>query len=367
MTEPDEPAAASPGGEPAPPARPGARRRFSPRAAFLLSFVAVGAIAAVAVALVVGRGGDDTAPTPSTRPRPSATRLERLIAAPHVVFRNAEVGRAFGRVGVVALDDPEGPRALAPLSCERIDTAGGRGICLTADRGSTTRYRAEVFDSRFRVTHRFGLSGVPSRARVAPDGRHAALTVFTSGECYSEESFTTRTIIVDLVTGKQLGNLDQFEVTHDGAVVDAVDRNYWGVTFAPDSGHFYATLATGGKTYLIHGDIRSRTAEVVREGIEGPSLSPDGTRIAYQARVTEQGDVGWRIRVLDLRTGADHAVAGGHDVNDQVEWLDDETLLYAMPRSATDTAQNDVWRVPADGSGAPEVFIRGAWSPAVVH
>ena len=50
-----------------------------------------------------------------------------------------------------------------------------------------------------------------------------------------------------------VASLEQFRVTHRGRTIDAPDVNVWGVTFARDSDRFYATLATGGETYLIEG------------------------------------------------------------------------------------------------------------------
>jgi hypothetical protein len=59
-------------------------------------------------------------------------------------------------------------------------------------------------------------------------------------------------------------------------------------------------------------------------------------------------------------------LAERRSVDDQVEWLDDRTLLYALP-DANSEATSDVWRLPADGTGSPTVFIPQAMSPAVVR
>ena len=215
----------------------------------------------------------------------SRSDLDTFVAEPHTLFRSTAYGDTYGKVAVVPNDDPKGPRALTPLSCERVDMAADHGVCLVANRGVLTTYGGLVFDKHFRVQHRFDLPGLPSRARVAPDGSVAAMTVFVSGDSYAENSFSTRTMFVDLDTGELLGNLEEFRVTNDGSVVDAVDRNFWGVTFAPDSDTFYATLQTGGQIYLIKGKLSDRTAKVVDKGIECPALSPDGTRIAYKKRI----------------------------------------------------------------------------------
>jgi Tol biopolymer transport system component len=141
--------------------------------------------------------------------------------------------------------------------------------------------------------------------------------------------------------------------------VTAVDMNYWGVTFGrQDSDRFYATLATGGKTYLIEGSVSGRTARVIHENVECPSLSPDGTRIAYKRR-TGVGKRPWQLSVLDLETMRETALAEGRNFDDQAEWLDDDTVMYGL--------DEQIWVVPADGSGQPRRYIAGADSPAVVR
>ena len=222
------------------------------------------------------RGSDDAIPA-------DATRLDSIMAEPHVVLSNTGFGDDYGKVEVAATDDPDGPRALAPLDCARVAMAGGTGICLTVDQGIVTTYSGKIFDESFEVEHTFPLPGRPSRARVSPDGRYAAMTVFVFGDSYAASTFSTRTIFVDTTTGESLGNLEDFEVTKGDKTVDAINRNYWGVTFAPDSNTFYATLGIGDGIDLIEGDVSSRTARVINEDIECPSLSPDGTRDRVQA------------------------------------------------------------------------------------
>lgn len=103
-------------------------------------------------------------------------------------------------------------------------------MCLIVDRGFATTYKGEIFDSDFRVLHTFPRPGLPSRARLSPDGHWAAMTVFVGGDSYSSVAFSTRTSFVDTATGKNIGNLEQFHVTDGGSTVTAVNRNYWGVT-----------------------------------------------------------------------------------------------------------------------------------------
>jgi Tol biopolymer transport system component len=147
-------------------------------------------------------------------------------------------------------------------------------------------------------------------------------------------------------------------VSKDGEPFDAVDFNFWGVTFDPgDSNLFYATLATGGHHYLVEGNVRSRSMRVLRDGVECPSLSPDGTRIAYKSRIGDSNR--WHLRVLDVATLSDHAVAERRSIDDQAEWLDERTLVYSDGV--------DVFTVAADGSGAPHRVLRDATSPVALR
>src|SRR5690606_16496413 len=105
--------------------------------------------------------------------------------------------------------------------------------------------------------------------------------------------------------------------------------------------------------------------EVVAEDVECPSLSPDGRRIAYKHRIGGlPGTVRWQPWVLDLASGARHALAETRSVDDQAQWLDDEQVLYALA-SAEARIGSDQWVVPADGSGEPRRLLAGAYSAAV--
>src|SRR4051812_17351825 len=183
--------------------------------------------------------------------------------------------------------------------------------------------------------------------------------MFVAGHAYATPgSFSTQTTLIDLERGAKIADMEDFTVTDGGRQVTAVDVNYWGVTFARDSDRFYATLATGGKTYLIEGSVSQRRAHVIHENVECPSLSPDGTRIAYKKR-TGSGSNPWHLTVLDLRTMRETPLAEARSVDDQAEWLDDGHVLYAVDGA--------VWSVPADGSGRPSRYIAGAGSPSVVR
>jgi Tol biopolymer transport system component len=102
-------------------------------------------------------------------------------------------------------------------------------------------------------------------------------------------------------------------------------------------------------------------------GVECPSLSPDGTRVAFKKRSPPGRPVTWRITVLDLATRAETPLAETRSVDDQIAWYDEATVAYGLPRSGADAVVNDVWRVPADGGGRPEQLVPAAWSPAFVR
>ena len=282
---------------------------------------------------------------------------------PYLLVRSTAADWTWRRLVLVPMTAPSGPGFVTPLACERAYFAVDRGICLLeASEGLTTRYYADVFDERFVPLHRIPLTGVPSRTRVSPNGRRAAITVFEQGHSYAETGFSTRTILVDTTTGTTLADLESFDVTRDGARFRAVDFNFWGVTFAQDSNRFFATLASAGVKHLVEGDVDARRARVVRAGIECPSLSPDNTRIAYKHLLRADGF--WQLRVYDLRTGTETSlVLEERSVDDQVEWADNERLMYHV----TGERGADIWAMRADGTAAPELVRSYAYAPASVR
>ncbi len=120
-------------------------------------------------------------------------------------------------------------------------------------------------------------------------------------------------------------------------------------------------------TTSFAGDIAARRLVVLRSGVECPSVSPDGTRIAFKKRhIGALGRVEWQLSVLDLTTLVDHPLAETRSVDDQAEWLDDNTVLYGLPRASSGTPAYDTWSVPADGGGRPARMLPGAYSTIVV-
>jgi hypothetical protein len=319
----------------------------------------VAAVVSVAVAVVGAQRDRRAADRAVAAARPD---VERLIGgkAALAVFRNVDRSQpsTYGRLAVAPLGTGRpGTRRLAGPSCSRVAFAAGRGLCLDVAGNGMAVIQ---LDAQLREIRRRSLPGIPSRARISPDGRWGGVTAFVLGHAYtSPGQFSTAATILDLRSGKVVGDLEKdFTVLHDGERVTARDRNYWGLTFAADGDTFYATLAAGDRTWLIRGSIRARRAETIHENVECPALSPDGTRVGYKKAVAHDPSV-WRLAVLDLASGRETVLAETRSVDDQVEWVDDDHVAYAV--------DEQTWVAAADGSGEPRLWLDGADSPAIVR
>ncbi|RZU52851.1 hypothetical protein EV385_4735 [Krasilnikovia cinnamomea] len=342
---------------------PGGRGR-----ARLLAVVAVTVLAAVgASAYVVHARRESQRATERAPHAATGGDWASVSAGPHVVFRNTGAGPDQGKVAVAPLTDPAGPRALTPASCDRVYATRARAVCLSAHTVLTTRsYQVRLLRPDWSTERDLGkLTGLYSRTRLAPDAGHAAVTAFVYGDSYtSPGKFSTRTTITPAAGGAPL-DLEKFELVVDGKVRRDRDRNFWGVTFA-DGDRFYATALAGGKTWLARGSVAARRLTALYEDVECPSLSPDGTRIAYKKH-GDLPDGQWRLTVLDLATGRQTPLAETRSVDDQPEWLDDQHVLYGLQSGPMAARTTDVWVADADGGGTPSLFIPNAWSPAVVR
>jgi hypothetical protein len=283
-------------------------------------------------------------------------RASLAAVRPQILFRSMLTDDTFGKLALAPLGGPRNEWRISPLKCDRVYFAGGRGLCLGASSTMTPVSTARIFGPDFSIQHELTLAGLPSRARISPDGRYATTTNFVFGHTYATGSFSTETTLIDLAAGTKIATLEQFAVTNGGQPFENRDFNFWGVTFARDSNRFYATLGSGGQTYLVQGDVRRRTARVLRTNVECPSLSPDGTRLAFKKKIE---GTNWRLSVLDLRTMKEHPLAERGSVDDQAEWLDAQHVLYWR--------LNEIWVVRADGAGLPRRFVPAAASPVVVR
>jgi hypothetical protein len=332
----------------------------------LVLFVAIVVALAVGASVYAVVEGRDVRAERAAEPAASQTPVASVSDGPRIVFRHTGIDREYGVVAIVPLDDPGGPRAFTDVTCDRVAARPDGASCLVTDRGVRTTFEAQELDPEWDQVESTPLAGIPSRTRLSPDGSLVATTVFVSGHSYMSAGFSTATEVHAFGGGTRWGNLEKFDLVLDGRVANPLDRNIWGVTFVDDQ-TFYATVATGERTYLVEGSLADRTLTSVARDAECPSVSPDGSRVAFKVDVDPGRRVVWQIAVQDLASGERTLLADGpRGVDDQVEWLDDDTLLYGMPRP-DEPGVTDVWSLDATADAEPELLIEQAWSPTVVR
>ena len=330
----------------------------------LLVFVVVVAVVGIASVAYAVRDYDRYHEAHTAAPSVPSTDPSTIADGPRIVFRHTGVDDHYGQLAMVSLADPSGPRAFLDRTCDRVYATDDRASCLVIRRGVVTKYEALDLDADWSVVRTTDLPGIPSRTRLSPDGRLVATTSFVTGHSYMTTGFSTATE-VRRFDGRSYGNLEDFTFVLDGRPVTRRDRNVWGVTFADDDRTFYATVSTGGTTYLVRGDLADRTLTALTENAECPSLSPDGKRVAFKVDLARGAAREWAVAVLDLATGTRTQIDGTRGLDDQVAWLDDDTILYGLPRD-DDPGTTDVWAVDTRRAAAPRLLIEQAWSPAVI-
>jgi len=298
-----------------------------------------------------------------------AARLAEVRTAPHVLFLSTRAA-SLGQIGVAPVASPASQTLFQSEVCERAYFGRSNGICLVLNRTSM-QPRAFVYflNPQFQTVSQLALAGLPIRARISPDERYAATTVFVTGENYASEDFTTRTTIYDLGTRTAIVDLERFTVERNGAPFRQTDFNFWGVTFRADGNRFLATLGTGGRRLLVEGDLQRRHFRVIAEDVECPSLSPDQHTIVFK-RQKARG-AGWQLWGMDLASGQSWPVTeDGRQVDDQVEWLDESHVIYGMVASqGLPEYSLSVWVSDArPGAGMNQsLFLQSAWSPTVIR
>ncbi len=296
---------------------------------------------------------------------PTAFKVAAITAQQkYIVFRhtNEKDPYTYGRVALAPLGNIAHGTVVTNVKCARVAFSGGVGTCLTPPSGFGSSNTGWILGPDLTEVRRFDIFGRPTRTRVSRDGKLAAATVFDLGGTHSYANpgtFATKTTLIDVRTGKTLFNLEQLKVFKNGKPFKNVNFNFWGVTFTSDHNVFYATLESGKTTWLVRGNVKTRRIDTLYENVECPSLSPDQTRIAYKRRMLTPNAPMWRLSVLDLKTGKVTMLAEKTSIDDQAEWLDNTHVLYGL--------NGNVWKVNADGTGRPTVFIQNADSPAVVR
>jgi hypothetical protein len=222
--------------EPTPEVRPAPTAATASRRGLLFGLLVVvcllGAGGAIAWAIV--RQGNLTATPPAgggVATHQAALPAEAGTVAARVLVRSTARDTTNGKLAEIDLSRSPAQRRDIDLACDRVYMAAGRGICLWAQRGVFTTYRASLFGEDLQPGQTFDLAGIPSRARVSPDGRYAVFTVFVTGHSYAGGGFSTKTSIVDAASGVVvIDDLEELTVLRDGARIQAPDFNFWGVT-----------------------------------------------------------------------------------------------------------------------------------------
>jgi hypothetical protein len=274
-----------------------------------------------------------------------------------------ELADGQDRVESAGVTRPDGPRGGTGMRCERVYVSAGTTVCLRLA-GPGPSYETAVSGADGRELRTVALPGIPSRARVSASGQVVSWTSFVTGDSYSiPGGFSTRSGVLNLRTGELTDSIEGFAVTLEGKPYTAADINFWGITVAADDTTFYATLASGGRTWLVRGDLAAKTVTGLRQNAECPSLSPDGTKIAYKKRLNRLGL--WQLAVLDLASGGEKLLPGTTGIDDQAVWLDEQNLAYGA--TANGQHKSAIYFVPADGSAPGHLVIPDAASPVPVR
>lgn len=316
------------------------------------AFAAVALTAMIVVAFRVANGPGVAVDASSIKPSQLASR------APALSFIDDTAGDSLTVQSLPAGDE----RHHYKSACQRTAASNSYLLCLNRSGNLLLPFQATLFTLDLQEVKTVPVEGVPSRSRISPDGKYFATTSFVIGDSYAAELFSTRTVIFNTAADSDSGlNLEAFDLIINGEPFRFADTNIWGVTFVAGQDRFFATAAFNGHRYLVDGNIKKRRMVVLRDNVECPSLSPDGLRLVYKKRVEEGQYPKWRFHLLDLVTNTERPLSEDRSVDDQVAWLDDDTIMYAVPNGDA----HDIWKLGIAG-GKPELMLKGAHSPVVI-
>ncbi len=283
------------------------------------------------------------------------------MAQTRLLIRNAQDG-LNNRLEVMALD---GGKTLAtlPLQCERAHLGADMLACLHMQPGQGLKLELADRKGNVRQTLSFPNISLASRVRVARDGSLIGLTGFSAGHSYSSADFSTRTYLVDGRQRRLLADVSSFRVIESAQLKLPARRfNVWGVSFDPNAAQkFVVTVGAGNGVWLAAGDLQNKTLTLLKADVECPSFSPDGSRIAFKRRNPAGG---WWPAVYELASGREVVMQDSPNVDDQIEWLDSQTLVYEMAKREG-SSESDLMLRKADGRTAATVLRSLAGSPAV--
>lgn len=343
---------------------------------------------------VVAIAQTSTTAPPAVLPKLNEADLNALLSGQrgaYMMVTNGSFVEDQGIVFVVGLDALQRPTSRTPtkLSCPRLSLAqssakpeDGKIFCfsnkkLGSNNGTYTPPTGHVFNHQLVLQRSFEPHGmgppmnIISRARISPDGKYIASTVFTLGSSYTAtgQMFSTEARIGSTDGSMKPENIEKWKVLgKNNTAITAADINLWGGTFDPtNTDRFLVTVSTGGKPRLAEGSVARREIRIINDDadIECPSYSPDGKKIAFK-RVNRKTLL-WSPAVLDLATGVETVfdVGAGATVDDQIEWLNDHTIIYEF-RSLTAGGKPGMSLMTIDirnANNKQQMFLDAARSP----
>ena len=172
---------------------------------------------------------------------------------------------------------------------------------------------------------------------MSPNGRIGAMTTFVSGD-----SYTSPGAVLDphdahrpRAAAATIADLEKFTVTKDGERIHSPGLQLLGRDVRARQRRVLRDAGHGRRTTTSCTAASARAPmEVIHDNVECPSLSPDGTRIAYKRRDGKP----WHLAPARPRprTGADAAVAERRPIDDQAEWLDNRAPALRHRRRRVD-------------------------------
>jgi len=304
-----------------------------------------------------------TPPSPESTPVP--TSLAPLPG--EVLFVNRVPGDDYGRLGIRHSD---GSRTLLDHDCLRVHAGGDHGVCLGPDPAFPGAFTTTFFEieNPAQIIKAYA-SALPSRTRISPSGAFSSVTAFASGSSYEDISTDTTTLVTidEIDTGSPLTSPSRFvAVGSDDERYENFDVQFWGITWVNDD-DFYVTAFYEDYPEIMQGSLNDRTLTPTGHRGSCPSLSPDGKTLVFKESLAEGG---FKLVAIDLDTQEKWDLSEMRSVDDQVEWLDDDTILYALHTEDGDTPVQpgfDIWMVDIAEGSVPELFLPNSDSPAVVR
>ena len=231
---------------------------------------------------------------------------------------------------MVPLASPAGPRAFSDIWCDRVFASQRNTLCLASDRGVVTTYTGTVHSNGDAAPvqvplHRHTQPGAPVRRRRPSPRRRAscpATAMPTTG-------FSTRTVVTSLA-GHWSRDLETATLVHGGQRISPPDRNYWGVTFAPTTTPSSSRWPSAAPRTWPRGSCpraRSRPFAPMPSAPHCPRTARAGR--LQEARRPRPGRLA--DRCPRPRHRQETMLAESQSVDDQVEWLDNDTLIYGLP------------------------------------